>query len=50
MRARGFVTEEVDPNDGRRRIFRLAEAYLNQGDSDIRQLLDWCSKPENALA
>lgn len=49
MRARHFVVEEIHPTDRRRRIFRLAEAYLNRGDSDIRELLEWCAAPGNSL-
>ena len=49
MRAKRFVVEESHPTDRRRRIFRLAEAYLNKGDSDIRELLQWCSVPGNNL-
>ncbi len=49
MRAKGFVTEQVHPEDRRRRVFRLAEAHLNRGSNDIRQLLEWCAEPENAL-
>ena len=49
MRAKGFVSEQPHPNDRRRRIFRLAESYLDSGESDIRHFLDWCAKPENAL-
>lgn len=49
MRAKGFVTEQAHPTDRRRRIFRLAETYLGRGNNDIRQLLEWCAKPENAL-
>lgn len=49
MRAKQFVVEEIHPTDRRRRIFRLAEAYLNKGDSDIRDLLEWCSAPGNSL-
>ena len=49
MRSKGFVTEHVDTNDRRRRIFRLADDYLNQGDDDIQRFLDWCAKPENRL-
>ena len=49
MRGKGFVSEHVDPNDRRRRIFRLADDYLNQGDDDIQRFLDWCAKPENRL-
>jgi len=49
MRAKGFVSEQAHPNDRRRRIFRLAESYLDTGGSDIRHFLDWCAKPENAL-
>ena len=49
MRAKGFVVEEVHPGDRRRRIFRLTDAYLNAGDSDIQDLLRWCSAPENSL-
>jgi len=50
MRAKGFLTEEEHPTDRRRRVFRMADAYLGLGDSDIRMLLDWCDQPENALA
>ena len=49
MRAKGFVTEEAHPTDRRRRLFHLADTYLNRGDTDIRMLLDWCGRPENAL-
>jgi len=49
MRAKGFVVEETHPTDRRRRIFHLAETYLNKGDSDIRDLLQWCSTPGNSL-
>ena len=49
MRAKRFVVEEMHPTDRRRRVFRLAEAYLNRGDSDIRDLLDWCSATGNSL-
>lgn len=49
MRAKGFVTEESHPTDRRRRLFHLADAHLNRGDTDIRMLLDWCGRPENAL-
>ena len=50
MRSSGFVTEEVDPHDRRRRIFRLAREYLDHGDVDIQTFLDWCAKPENRLS
>ena len=49
MRAKGFVTEEIHPSDGRRRVFRLAERHLEVGDTDIRNFLDWCSRPGNEL-
>ena len=49
MRAKGFVIEEMHPKDRRRRIFRLADAYLNKTDSDIRDLLQWCSVSGNSL-
>jgi DNA-binding IclR family transcriptional regulator len=49
MRAKGFVTEQVDSGDRRRRNFKLTEAYLNRGDDDMQQLLDWCAEPENAM-
>ncbi len=49
MRAKGFVTEKAHATDRRRRIFSLAAAYLNTGDKGIRNFLDWCAKPENAL-
>ena len=49
MRAKGLVTEQVHPNDRRRRIFNLSDAYLNRSDNDISQLLAWCAKPANAL-
>jgi hypothetical protein len=50
MRSKGFLSEEVHPSDRRRRVFKLADAYLNHGDTDIKKLLDWCSKPENRLS
>ena len=50
MRAKGFVSEEVHPSDRRRRVFKLADAYLDRGDTDIELLLDWCSKPGNRLS
>ena len=49
MRAKGFVTEEIHPHDGRRRVFRLAEDYREGGDTDIKRFLDWCAKPGNEL-
>ena len=49
MRANGFVTEQAHPNDRRRRVFGLAQAYLNRGENDLHDFLDWCAKPENAL-
>ena len=49
MRAKGFVTERVHPEDGRRRIFKLAGDFLQRGKNDIRELLEWCAEPENAL-
>ena len=49
MRSKGFVTEETHPTDRRKRVFRLADAYLDKGDSDIRELLDWCADPEHKL-
>ena len=49
MRAKGFVVEEVHPRDRRRRVFRLADEYLDKGDSDIDELLKWCAAPENSL-
>ena len=49
MRSKGFITEETHPHDRRRRLFRLADAYLNRGDADIRELLDWCGTPGNNL-
>jgi DNA-binding MarR family transcriptional regulator len=49
MRAKGFVTEEIHPSDGRRRVFRLAEQYLEVGDADITKFLDWCATPGNEL-
>lgn len=50
MRAKGFVTEEIHPEDRRRRLFRLAEAYRHNGDIDIRRFLSWCATPGNELA
>ena len=50
MRMKGFVTEDIHPNDRRRRIFTLADAYLSRGDVEIRKLLDWCAAPQNRLA
>ena len=49
MRAKGFIIEEINPRDRRRRTFRLKDAYLSKGDSDIQDLLRWCSTPENSL-
>ncbi len=49
MRAKGFVIEEMHAKDRRRRIFRLADAYLNKTDSDMRDLLQWCSVSGNSL-
>lgn len=50
MRAKGFVTEAIHPDDRRRRLFRLAEAYRHNGDLDIRRFLEWCAEPGNELA
>lgn len=50
MRAKGFVTESVHPADGRRRVVKLAAAYLSQGDDDIQKFLDWCAQPEHSLS
>ena len=50
MRAKGFVTESPHPSDGRRRVIKLANAYLERGDDDIQRLLNWCARPENSLA
>ena len=50
MRANGFVTESPHPSDGRRRVVKLALAYLERGDYDIQRLLNWCAQPENSLA
>ena len=50
MRAKGFVREYPHPTDRRRRIFKLADSFLNRGFTDMRQVLEWCAKPENALA
>ncbi len=49
MRAKGFICEYAHPTDRRRRIFKLADSYLNRGHTDMRQILEWCAKPENAL-
>ena len=49
MRSKGFVTEQVDPTDRRRRIFKLKKTYLCKGNDDIKRFLEWCAKPENAL-
>ena len=49
MRAKGFVKEFAHPTDRRRRIFNLADSYLESGDSDISTLLSWCADPENSL-
>ena len=49
MRAKGFITEATHPNDRRRRLFRLADEYLNRGDADIQELLDWCGTEGNSL-
>ena len=49
MRAKGFVTEEIHPHDGRRRVFRLAAGYREVGDTDIKRFLDWCARPGNEL-
>lgn len=49
MRAKGFVKERQHPLDRRKRIFHLADQYLDRGNTDIQQLLDWCGKPENQL-
>ena len=50
MRAKGFINEFAHPTDRRRRVFKLADAYLDRGDEDIRRLLAWCANPDNALA
>ena len=50
MRAKGFIREYPHPTDRRRRVFKLADSYLNRGFTDMQQLLEWCAKPENALA
>ena len=50
MRAKGFICEYPHPTDRRRRIFKLADSYLNRSHTDMRQVLEWCAKPENALA
>lgn len=47
MRAKGFVTEHQHPTDRRRRIFHLAEDYLDRGNDDIRNLLCWCAQRPN---
>ena len=49
IRAKGFVTEETHPTDRRKRVFRLKAAYLNKGDADIKELLDWCKEPGHNL-
>ena len=49
MRAKRFIVEESHPTDRRRRIFRLADAFLNKGHSDFHELLHWCSAPGNSL-
>ena len=49
MRAKGFVTEMTHPTDRRKRVFRLKAAYLNKGDTDIKELLDWCKEPGHNL-
>ena len=49
LRAKRFVIETPHPTDRRKRVFHLSEAYLQKGDSDIRELLDWCSAPGNSL-
>ena len=49
MRAKGFVTEETHPHDRRRRIFKLAPAYLQRGDDDIEKFLAWCREPGHSL-
>ena len=50
MRAKGFISEYAHPTDRRRRIFKLADSFLDRSHSDMRQMLEWCAKPENALA
>ena len=49
MRAKGYVTESTHPFDKRRRIFKLADEYLNRGDEDIKKLLRWLADPKNTL-
>jgi DNA-binding MarR family transcriptional regulator len=50
MRAKGFVKERQHPVDRQKRIFHLADEYLDCGNTDIQNLLDWCARPENRLA
>ena len=50
MRAKGFICEYPHPTDRRRRIFKLADSFLNRAHADMRQVLEWCAIPENALA
>lgn len=50
MRAKGFVKERQHPTDRRKRIFHLADPYLDRGNADIQHLLDWCAQTENRLA
>ncbi len=50
MRAKRFICEYAHPTDRRRRIIELADSYLNRSFSDMRQVLEWYAKRENALA
>jgi DNA-binding MarR family transcriptional regulator len=50
MREEGFVQEFFAPEDGRRRIVKLAENYLARTDNDIHRFLDCCAEPGNRLA
>lgn len=50
MRAKGFVKEHQHQLDRRKRVFHLADEFLDRGNTDIEQLLDWCAKPENQFS
>jgi len=49
LRAKHFIVETAHPTDRRRKAFRLADAYLNRGDSDIQEMLQWRSATGNSL-
>jgi len=49
MRSRGLTVEDANQLDGRSHFIRLTDDYLERIRQEMREIVDWCQKPENAL-